>query len=191
MKRKNIWARRAVGMAAAALLTAGLLTACGSPQAEEGKTEEETVQAGESGGETEHSAETEAEEDFFSTMQKFSSGELQALPFEELSESEEQYGVVLLSEEEESGLTLYGYLEPERLYEGVYIIDEKNVVNAFPSIVYLTEAGLPPTMQWEEEEKLLEITVYGGEGDQTSGTVYTFKRQDSGLLVSMDEDDGE
>lgn len=192
MKRKDTWIKRMTVNLAAAVLAAGLFTACGLAAKEAKETAESRteVQAEENGGKTEHPAETEAEEDFFSIMQKFSSGEIEAVPFEKLAENADPYGVVLLAEEE-SGLRLYGYLEPEALYEGVYIIDENNVVNAFPSIVYLTEAGQPPVMQWNGEEKLLEITVFTGDKSGSTEAVYTFKRQDSGLLVSMDEEGDE
>lgn len=185
---------------AAVLLTAALLAGCSSSSGNAKEStgsqtevqEEAKEQTGTSSppGEThpESAAELEAEEDFFSTMSKFSTGEIEAIPFEEIEENQGEYGVAALAEEAESGLRLYGYLDPENHYEGIYIIDEKNIVNAFPSIIYLTEAGILPVMEWDDGEKLLKLVVYTMDGGTQAEEIHTFKRQDSGLLVSMDEE---
>lgn len=201
----------------AAALTAALLTGCGSssgnakestgsqaeaemprPESAGGQAEAEAPRPESTGGQAEaemthpeSAAETEPEEDFFSTMSKFSAGEIEAIPFEEIEENQGEYGVTALAEDAESGLRLYGYLDPENDYEGIYIIDDKNIVNAFPSIVYLTEAGIPPVMEWDDGEKLLKITVYTMDGGTQAEEVHTFKRQDSGLFVSLDEESGD
>lgn len=185
------------------VLAAALLVGCGASsqsagESAESRTEVQGEEQGQSGslapsGEThpESAAETEAEEDFFSTMSKFSAGEIEAVPFEKIEEHQGEYGVAALAEEAESGLRLYGYLDPEDRYEGIYIIDEKNIVNAFPSIVYLTEAGIAPVMEWDDGEKLLKVVVYTMDGGAQAEEIHTFKRQDSGLLVSMDEESEE
>ncbi|MFR8166740.1 MAG: hypothetical protein ACLU8D_12885 [Enterocloster sp.] len=148
-----------------------MLTACGSSgtggqNGTETASESLETSAPESAAETENDApgprETpspeeiasmKAEEagDFFTIMQKFSAGEIEAVPFEKLSENDGQYGVVSLAKDPESGLKLFGYMAPGNRYEGIYLMDKDSRVNAFPTAVYATDALICPTISWDKE----------------------------------------
>ena len=128
MKNRKLRLRAACGLLA--VLAAAVLTACGSSgtggqNGTETASESLETSAPESAAETENDApgprETpspeeiasmKAEEagDFFTIMQKFSAGEIEAVPFEKFSENDGQYGVVSLAEDPESGLKLFGYM---------------------------------------------------------------------------------
>lgn len=188
---KNSTRLRITLTAALAIISVGLLTACGSSSQKSGETagsQAENISAQPEIPETGAADEVEEEEtdDFFSIMQKFSAGEIDAVPFDELTDIQDEYGVVFLAEETESGLTLYGYVEPESQYTGVYVVNTSNTVNAFPDLVYTTDALIPPTLQWDAQEKILGITSY--ESSDADGQTHSFKQMDSGLLVSLDEE---
>ena len=166
MKNRKLRLRAACGLLA--VLAAAVLTACGSSgtggqNGTEAASEALETSAPESAAEAESSApgprETpspeeiasmKAEEagDFFTIMQKFSAGEIEAVPFEKLSGNDGQYGVVSLAEDPESGLKLFGYMAPGNRYEGIYLMDKDSRVNAFPTAVYATEASFWPSISW-------------------------------------------
>lgn len=187
-----------------AVLAAAVLTACGSSgtggqNGTETASESLETSAPESAAETENDApgprETpspeeiasmKAEEagDFFTIMQKFSAGEIEAVPFEKLSENDGQYGVVSLAEDPESGLKLFGYMAPGNRYEGIYLMDKDSRVNAFPTAVYATDALICPTISWDKETSTLTVTVWSSEAESQD---FSFQQKESGLFVSLDE----
>lgn len=203
MKHKNLRLRAACGLLAA--LTAAVLTACGSSgTGDQAGTKApskaaETSAADSSAAEPENGepdvretpspeeiASMEAEEagDFFTIMQKFSAGEIEAIPFESLSENAGQYGVVSLAEDPESGLKLFGYMAPGNSYEGIYLMDQDNRVNAFPNAVYATDARICPAISWDPETSTLTVTIWSSE---TESQDLSFQQKESGLFVSLDE----
>lgn len=195
IKNKRSIRRHIVLNAALAVTSVSLLTACGSSSGKAGETtevqKESTVSANQDTPENSaaNDAPEEETDDFFSIMQKFSAGEIEAVPFDDLKTLEGQYGVAALAEEAESGLKLYGYIEPENQYTGVYVVNESNTVNAFPDLIYTTDALVPPTLQWDSQEKILQITSYKTEGGTGSDSeIYSFRQLDNGLLVSLDEE---
>ena len=122
--------------------------------------------------------------DFFTIMQKFSAGEIEAVPFEKLSGNDGQYGVVSLAEDPESGLNLFGYMAPGNRYEGIYLMDKDSRVNAFPTAVYATDALICPTISWDKETSTLTVTVWSSEAESQD---FSFQQKESGLFVSLDE----
>ena len=201
MKNRKVRLQAACGLLA--VLAAAVLTACGSPgtgdRAEassevlETSTEENAFAEGGSDAsgprETpspQEIASMEAEEagDFFTIMQKFSAGEIEAVPFEKLSENDGQYGVVSLAEDPESGLKLFGYMAPGNRYEGIYLMDKESRVNAFPTAVYATDALICPTISWDKETSALTVTVWSS---GTESRDLSFQQKESGLFVSLDE----
>lgn len=202
MKNRELRLRAACGLLA--VLAAAVLTACGSSgtsnqNGTEAASEALETSAPESAAEAEGSApgprETpspeeiasmKAEEagDFFTIMQKFSAGEIEAVPFEKLSGNDGQYGVVSLAEDPESGLKLFGYMAPGNRYEGIYLMDKDSRVNAFPTAVYATEALICPTISWDKETSTLTVTVWSSEAESQD---FSFQQKESGLFVSLDE----
>ena len=184
MKNRKLRLRAACGLLA--VLAAAVLTACGSSgtggqNGTETASESLETSAPESAAETENDApgprETpspeeiasmKAEEagDFFTIMQKFSAGEIEAVPFEKLSENDGQYGVVSLAEDPESGLKLFGYLAPGN------------------TAVYATDALICPTISWDKETSTLTVTVWSSEAESQD---FSFQQKESGLFVSLDE----
>lgn len=122
--------------------------------------------------------------DFFTIMQKFSAGKIEAVPFEKLSGNDGQYGVVSLAEDPESGLKLFGYMAPGNRYEGIYLMDKDSRVNAFPTAVYATDALICPTISWDKETSTLTVTVWSSEAESQD---FSFQQKESGLFVSLDE----
>jgi len=182
--------------AAILFLSMSILTACGgskkSPDSSDGPMGEPSAatQMSDAKPDPSDAAAAESEEasnDFFSIMQKFSAGEIEAIPFDDLKTIQDQYGVVTLAEDSESGIELYGYVEPEHLYTGVYAATAAGTVNAFPDLVYTKDTLIPPAMQWNSQEKTLEISVYAKEGDEAP-EIHRFSQLDNGLLVSLDEE---
>ena len=202
MKNRKLRLRAACGLLA--VLAAAVLTACGSSgtggqNGTETASESLETSAPESAAETENDApgprETpspeeiasmKAEEagDFFTIMQKFSAGEIEAVPFEKLSENDGQHGVVSLAEDPESGLKLFGYMAPGNRYEGIYLMDKDSRVNAFPTVVYATDALICPTISWDKETSTLTVTVWSSEAESQD---FSFQQKESGLFVSLDE----
>lgn len=196
MKNRKLRLRAACGLLA--VLAAAVLTACGSSgtggqNGTETASESLETSAPESAAETENDAPSpeeiasmKAEEagDFFTIMQKFSAGEIEAVPFEKLSENDGQYGVVSLAEDPESGLKLFGYMAPGNRYEGIYLMDKDSRVNAFPTAVYATDALICPTISWDKETSTLTVTVWSSEAESQD---FSFQQKESGLFVSLDE----
>lgn len=200
MKNRKLRLRATCGLLA--VLAAAVLTACGSSgtggqngteapsEALETSAPESEAESGAPGPrETpspEEIASMKAEEagDFFTIMQKFSAGEIEAVPFENLSGNDGQYGVVSLAEDPESGLKLFGYMAPGNRYEGIYLMDKDSRVNAFPTAVYATEALICPTISWDKETSTLTVTVWSSEAESQD---FSFQQKESGLFVSLDE----
>lgn len=200
MKNRKLRLRATCGLLA--VLAAAVLTACGSSgtggqNGTEAPSEALETSAPESEAESdapgpretpspEEIASMKAEEagDFFTIMQKFSAGEIEAVPFEKLSGNDGQYGVVSLAEDPESGLKLFGYMAPGNRYEGIYLMDKDSRVNAFPTAVYATEALICPTISWDKETSTLTVTVWSSEAESQD---FSFQQKESGLFVSLDE----
>ncbi|MFR8392181.1 MAG: hypothetical protein ACLVBJ_04775 [Pilosibacter sp.] len=194
MKNRKLRLRAACGLLA--VLAAAVLTACGSSgtggqngteaasrpwrPAPESAAEAESVLPAPGAPSPEEIASMKAEEagDFFTIMQKFSAGEIEAVPFEKLSENDGQYGVVSLAEDPESGLNLFGYMAPGNRYEGIYLMDKDSRVNAFPTAVYATDALICPTISWDKETSTLTVTVWSSEAESQD---FSFQQKESGL----------
>jgi len=188
IKREKSIRRRLLLTSALALISITILTSCTSSSMDQDPTD---GPIGTPPFET-HAAvdmkETEAEapDSFFSIMQKFSAGEIEAVSLDQFNTLEGKYGIVFLAEESESGLKLYGYVSPtEQPYTGAYAITAGNNINAFPDLIYTDDSLTPPTLQWEAQEKKLTISSVA---DEEASGAHHFKLLDNGLLVSLDDE---
>lgn len=120
---------------------------------------------------------------FLKTEEAFALSEIQPFSFEELGNGSGIRGVVFLSALSQNQFRIYGYVGPENLYKGIYILDRDGNMNSFPSISYTSPQLILPKIGWNQEQGILEASFHTMTGTSLSrDQFYAFLRYDTGHL---------